>query len=93
MTRYKIPPQYKKLITERVRQFLVQEWECEINGLAAYSLVEMMAEELGPHIYNQAIAHAIKTMDQRLNLLEEDLYALEVPVPPLDDQGRKNDFK
>lgn len=84
MARYQIPSPHKKMIAQRVRQMLAEDWEAEISGLAAYALVDFMAQELGPHIYNQAIAHAMKTMAQRMDMLEEDLYALEAPVPPLE---------
>lgn len=85
MNRYKIPPQHRKIIADQLRQALEEDWDSQITSLAANAMVDLMAQKLGPHIYNQAIAHAIDTTQQRMQLLEEDLYALAATVPYLDD--------
>ncbi|MNH44249.1 hypothetical protein D3C79_1063580 [compost metagenome] len=52
-----------------------------IGSVAAEQLLDYMIQELGPHIYNKAIADARQTVLERMHTLEDELYALEKRKP------------
>lgn len=73
----KIPKEQKQELIANVQDYYYSEFSDEIGELAAENLVDFMLKELSPYIYNQAIADARATVEQKMLSLEEDLYALE----------------
>ncbi len=61
-----------------------------IGNLAAGLLLDFFVEEVGPVIYNRAIADAQARILQRLSDLEGDLYEPEFEYWPRIDRRRKN---
>jgi uncharacterized protein (DUF2164 family) len=39
-----------------------------------------MMKEIGPHVYNQAVEDACKTLRLQMDAIEEELYVLQVPI-------------
>ena len=66
-----------------------QSLEQEIGELKAGLLLDYFLEELGPTVYNRAIADAQTRMEQRLADLTGELYADEFPYWPHVDARRK----
>ncbi|WP_050616375.1 DUF2164 domain-containing protein [Bacillus testis] len=81
MLAIKIPKEEKKELIERIQHYFYMERDEEIGDLAAEQLLDFMMKQLSPHIYNQAIHDAQKTIEQKVISLEDDLYALVQPVP------------
>ena len=60
-----------------------------IGNMAAGFLLDFFVEEIGPVIYNQAIADAQARLQQRVADLEGDLYAAEFQYWPNLERKRK----
>jgi uncharacterized protein (DUF2164 family) len=73
----KFTKEEKMMIIEDIQRYYYQENGDEIGELAAENLLEFIKESIGPHFYNQAIKDAKNLVEQRMQTLEEDLYALE----------------
>lgn len=56
-----------------IKQFFLTERDEEISDYQASVALEFFLREIGPHVYNQAIADAYALMSDKL----EDLYGLE----------------
>jgi Uncharacterized conserved protein len=63
----------KQDLTNRIREFFRNERDEEISDFQAGAILEFIAREIGPYIYNQAIADAHAFMAEKI----EDLYGLE----------------
>lgn len=73
----KLPKEQREIITENIRTYFETERGETIGHLAADSLLEFFLKELGPVIYNGALGDARTLVEQRMQSLEEDIYALE----------------
>lgn len=78
----KIPREQKLQMTSSIQEYLDTELSFEMGQLASENLLDFMLKELSPYIYNQALADARKVIEQRMISMEEDMYALEHPLPP-----------
>ncbi|WP_019914948.1 DUF2164 domain-containing protein [Paenibacillus sp. HW567] len=73
----KLPKEQRDIITENIRAYFEEERGEEIGHLAADNLLEFFLKELGPAIYNGALSDCRTLVEQRMQSLEEDIYALE----------------
>jgi uncharacterized protein (DUF2164 family) len=76
----RFPKEQKDRIVEELRYFVETEWSHPVGTLAAEQLLDVMMKELAPMIYNQAVSDARQMLTERMAGLEDDLYALELPV-------------
>lgn len=76
----KIPRAQKMQIINMVQQYFHEERDEEISDLAAEFLMDFMIKQIGPLIYNQAIEDAQSILSQKMVSLEEDVYALKMPI-------------
>ena len=76
----KIPKEQKMQIIGLIHQYFQEERNEEIGDLAAEFLLDFMAKQLGPFIYNQAIADVQSVITQKAASLEDDVYALKMPI-------------
>ncbi|WP_410511502.1 DUF2164 domain-containing protein [Paenibacillus sp. BR2-3] len=76
----KLPKEEKDEIIDNVRTYFENERSEIIGDLAAEQLIDFMIKELGPYIYNKAITDARVMLNERINQIEDELYALEKPV-------------
>lgn len=67
----------REIITENIRAFFEAERGETIGHLAADHLLDFFVKELGPVIYNGALGDCRTLVEQRMQSLEEDIYALE----------------
>lgn len=58
---------------KNIKDFFLNERDEEISDFQAETLLQFILREIGPEIYNQAIADAYTLMSDKL----EDLYGLE----------------
>ena len=73
-----------------IQRYFQENMPEPIGNLAAGLLLNYFLEEIGPSIYNQAIADAQKRILHRLSDLEGELYAPEFQYWPNLDSKRKN---
>jgi len=76
----KLPREQKKEIICKVQTYFEEERAESIGELAAEQWIDFMIKELGPYIYNTAIEDARKTINERINQIEDELYSLEKPI-------------
>ncbi|MGG5254170.1 DUF2164 domain-containing protein [Neobacillus sp. SM06] len=69
--------QQKDAMIREIQRYFYEERNEEIGNLAAENLLEFFKQNLGPHFYNEAIKDARLLVEQKMNSIEEDLYALE----------------
>lgn len=72
-----------------IQRYFQENMPEPIGNMGAGLLLNYFVEEVGPVIYNQAIADAQARMQQRLLDLEGDLYAPEFQYRPSIDRKRK----
>ena len=76
----KIPKEQKTQIVGVIQQYFRDERSEEIGDLAAEFLIDFMIKQMGPFIYNQAVEDVQAVLNQKMAALEEDVYALKMPV-------------
>ncbi|MFC3747479.1 DUF2164 domain-containing protein [Paenibacillus sp. GCM10012306] len=73
----KLPKEQRELLVENIRNHFEAERGETIGHLAADNLLDFFLQELGPSIYNEALKDCRSLVGQRMQSLEEDIYALE----------------
>lgn len=76
----KLPKEQRDQIIEQIQHFFEMERSETIGTLAAGEMLDFMIKEIGPHLYNHAINDARATVLERMQTLEDELYALEKPI-------------
>ena len=76
----KVSREDKVKIINRIKTYFDEERSEAIGDLAAEQLLDFIAGELGPHIYNRAIFDVRQLINDRFAQIEEDLYVLERPI-------------
>jgi uncharacterized protein (DUF2164 family) len=75
-----LPKEQKTQLISYVQQYFREERDEEIGDLAAKFLIDFMIKHLGPLIYNRAIDDVQAVVTQKMASLEEDIYALKMPM-------------
>ncbi|UOQ44375.1 DUF2164 domain-containing protein [Halobacillus salinarum] len=70
----------REYLVDRVKEYFELERGEVLGDLAADQIVQMMVEELGPFMYNKAIADARQMVEQKVMNMDEDLLSLERPA-------------
>lgn len=73
----KLTSEKKREMIREIQAFFLEERDEEIGELAAEIYFDFIKDRLGPVFYNAAIRDAREIAEQRMQVLEEDLYALE----------------
>ena len=76
----KLPKDQKDQLAARIQQYFELERSETIGSIAAEQLLDFMIQEIGPHVYNHAIQDARKAVLEKMQTLEDELYALEKRV-------------
>lgn len=76
----KMSREQKAAIAEKVQAYFEEERSESIGQLAAEQLIDFMIGELGPRLYNQAIADARAMIAEKMAQIDDELYTLEKPV-------------
>lgn len=81
MVPLKLPREEKLQLVHRVQRYYETERGETIGELGAEQLVDYMIAELAPYLYNAGIADARGAFQEKMNQLDDELYALEKPKP------------
>ncbi len=73
----KLSLEKKRQMIQEIQEFFLKERGEEIGEFSAEICFEFIKERLGPIFYNEGIRDAREVAEQRMQMLEEDLYALE----------------
>ncbi|MCD9025472.1 DUF2164 domain-containing protein [Cohnella sp. NL03-T5] len=80
MISIKLPKEEKEEIVKNVQTYFEEERSEIIGALGAEQLIDFMIRELGPYIYNKAIADARTIINEKNNQIDDELYTLEKPI-------------
>jgi uncharacterized protein (DUF2164 family) len=72
-----LPPDAAKQVQQSIKRFFAEYMDDEIGDLKARIVMEFCLKEIGPSIYNQAIADAQKYFQDRVMDLEGSCYEKE----------------
>jgi uncharacterized protein (DUF2164 family) len=89
MDKLEIPKPAREAAIASVQRYFNENMPEPIGNLAAGLLVDFLIEEVGPAIYNQAIADAQTRIQLRAADLTGELYADEFQYWPRADSKRK----
>lgn len=73
----KLDKETEEALLESIKRFFMEELEQDIGDLTAMRVLEFCAREIGPSVYNQAIADAQTFMQDKLTDLGGVLYEPE----------------
>lgn len=73
-------PETRALLTRKLARYLAAELDVEVGGLAAGLMLDFLAEELGPHFYNQGLHDAQALFQKKWEQIGEAVYEIERPV-------------
>ncbi len=76
----KITKEQKTQIIQLIQHYFREERGEEIGDLAAEFLLDFFIKHIGPFFYNQAVNDLQSIVSQRMVTLDEDIYALRIPV-------------
>ncbi|MNX43801.1 hypothetical protein D3C86_742650 [compost metagenome] len=77
MLSIKLPKEEKDEIIQNVQNYFEEERSETIGALGAEQFIDFMIKELGPYIYNKAIADARTLIHDKINQIDDELYSLE----------------
>ena len=82
----RIPPETRKRLVASIKRYAAENLDAEIGDLKAGLLLDYCLQEIGPAVYNQAIADAQSYFTGRVADLEGVCHEAELPYWPV---GRK----
>lgn len=77
MLNIRLPKEAKEFIVDDIIRYFEQERGETLGSLAAEQILDFMISAVGPAVYNQAITDARALLAERMQNLDDDLYALE----------------
>jgi uncharacterized protein (DUF2164 family) len=85
----KLSPETTKQLLASIKRYVAENLDQEIGDLKAGLLLDYCLKEIGPTIYNQAIADAQSYLQERVVDLESVCYQKEFSywAPPPADRG------
>ena len=72
-----LPDEIRERLISAIRAFFEEELEQEIGDLKAQLVLDFMTREIGPTLYNRAIADAQTFLHEKLLDMEGQLFELE----------------
>ena len=90
MTTFELSRQSRTDAIASLKRYFDENMSEPIGDLPAGLLLNFFVEEIGPAIYNQAVADAQARLQQRVADLGGELYANEFPYWPKVDAKRKS---
>lgn len=76
----KLPRDQKAALVQGIQDYFEKEGIEAIGNLQAEGLLDFFLQEAGPYVYNCAVEDARKIVLERIQSVEDDLYALQRPV-------------
>ncbi|WP_375199991.1 DUF2164 domain-containing protein [Bacillus sp. RS11] len=70
----------EEMVKARLEDIFYKKFDLDLSSIETESILEFIMKEIGPHIYNQAIEDACKTVRLQMDVVEEELYVLQVPI-------------
>lgn len=77
MSTIKFTAQQKESMVQKLQTYLEQELELDIGQFDTEFLLDFVATELGAYYYNRGLHDARAIFEERLNTIDDDIYAIE----------------
>lgn len=77
MSKIEFSNQQKEQIVNKLQSYFVQQLDQELGQFDAEFLLDFVSKELGAFYYNQGLQDARTVLEQRLQTIDDDLYAIE----------------
>jgi uncharacterized protein (DUF2164 family) len=74
----KLPKEIEKQLIASIKRYFAENMEDEIGDLKAKLLLDYCLQEMGPSVYNQAIADVQAVMQEKVADLDGSLYEPEL---------------
>ena len=84
-----LPPEARTQALASLRRFCADELETDLSDIQLRALLEFVLKEIGPSVYNGAIADAQAFLRDRLGDLEATCYAPEFTYWPKGSSVRR----
>ncbi len=80
MAEIKFTREEKQALLARIQTYVSEEFDQDIGLVAAQTMLDFMAGELGNFFYNRGLYDAQAAISKRLDEVSEAIYALEKPT-------------
>lgn len=77
MSEIEFSNQQKEQIVNKLQSYFEQQLDQELGQFDAEFLLDFISKELGSYYYNQGLQDARNVLEQRLQTIDDDLYAIE----------------
>ncbi len=77
MSEITLSAQQKEAITTKLQTYFENELDFELGQFDAEFLLDFLSKELGGYYYNQGLQDARQVFEQRIQSIDDDLYAIE----------------
>jgi uncharacterized protein (DUF2164 family) len=85
----KIPAAARKQAIESIERYFSTNMDEEIGSLGADMLLDFFIDEIGPAVYNQAVADVQERLQARVMEVDTEVYEDEFPYWPRLDRKRR----
>lgn len=75
----KIPASVRKQAVESLKRYFSTNMDDELGSLGADMLLDFFIDEIGPVVYNQAVADVQERLQSRVMEVDAEVYADEFP--------------
>lgn len=76
----KLRKEDKEQLITAIQQFFFDERGEEVGNIAAETVLDFMIKQLGPYLYNEGIKDAQKLIMERMQSMDDDLYAMKKSI-------------
>jgi len=80
VSRIELPKQTQDELAGALRKHLQDQYGVEIEPFDALALLDYIGETMGAHFYNQGLTDAQELIRKKLEVVLDEVYALERPV-------------
>ena len=77
MTQIEIEQSTKAEIVAKLQEYFADELQQELGSFDAQFLLDFFSEQVGYFYYNQGLADALKTFEDKLEDISDSIYQLE----------------
>ena len=77
MSKIELDREVKEILSRKIQTYFGRELDQEIGLFDAEFLLDFLAKELGPYLYNQGLQDAQAALQQQLENFNDAVYGLE----------------
>ena len=70
----------KEAIVAKLQSYFTKELDAELGQFDAEFLLDFLSSELGAYYYNRGLSDARRVLEERIQTIDDDLYAIEKEI-------------